>query len=27
LAFVGYYLSTAGLITLTALIFIKGDEP
>jgi metabolite-proton symporter len=25
LAFVGYYLSTAGLITLIALIFIKGE--
>ncbi len=25
LAFVGYYLSTAGLITLIALLFIKGD--
>jgi hypothetical protein len=24
LAFVGYYLSTAGFITLMALIFIKG---
>jgi metabolite-proton symporter len=27
LAFVGYYLSTAGLITLIALIFIKGEKP
>jgi len=27
LAFVGYYLSTAGLITLIALIFIRGDKP
>jgi MFS family permease len=27
LAFVGYYLSTAGLITLLALIFIRGDQP
>jgi MFS family permease len=26
LAFVGYYLSTAGLITLSALIFIKGEK-
>jgi metabolite-proton symporter len=26
LAFVGYYLSTAGLITLIALIFIKGEK-
>jgi MFS family permease len=26
LAFVGYYLSTAGLITLIALIFIKGEQ-
>jgi MFS family permease len=26
LAFVGYYLSTAGLITLIALIFIKGEN-
>jgi len=26
LAFVGYYLSTAGLITLIALIFIKGER-
>jgi len=27
LAFVGYYLSTAGLITLLALIFIRSDKP
>jgi MFS family permease len=27
LAFVGYYLSTAGLITLIALLFIKGEKP
>ena len=27
LAFVGYYLSTAGLITLSALILIKGEKP
>jgi len=26
LAFVGYYLSTAGLITLIALLFIKGEN-
>jgi len=26
LAFVGYYLSTAALITLIALIFIKGER-
>jgi hypothetical protein len=26
LAFVGYYLSTAGLITLIALILIKGER-
>jgi MFS family permease len=26
LAFVGYYLSAAGLITLIALIFIKGEK-
>jgi metabolite-proton symporter len=26
LAFVGYYLSTVGLITLIALIFIKGEK-
>jgi hypothetical protein len=26
LAFVGYYLSVAGLITLMALIFINGDK-
>jgi metabolite-proton symporter len=26
LVFVGYYLSTAGLITLIALIFIKGEK-
>ncbi|HEX3951304.1 MAG TPA: MFS transporter [Steroidobacteraceae bacterium] len=26
LAFVGYYLSSAGLITLIALIFIKGEK-
>jgi metabolite-proton symporter len=26
LAFVGYYLSAAGLITLVALIFIKGEK-
>jgi metabolite-proton symporter len=26
LAFVGYYLSTAGLITLTALLFMKGEK-
>jgi metabolite-proton symporter len=27
LAFVGYYLSTVGLITLIALMFIKGEKP
>jgi metabolite-proton symporter len=27
LAFVGYYLSTAGFITLIALLFIKGEKP
>ncbi len=27
LAFVGYYLSTVGLITLIALTFIKGEKP
>jgi hypothetical protein len=26
LAFVGYYLSIAGLITLVALLFIKSDK-
>jgi metabolite-proton symporter len=26
LAFVGYYLSTAGLITLSALIFMRGEK-
>ena len=26
LAFVGYYLSTAGLITLAALIFMRGGK-
>jgi metabolite-proton symporter len=27
LAFVGYYLSMAGLITLSALIFMRGEKP
>jgi MFS family permease len=26
LAFVGYYLSTAGFITLIALLFIRGEK-